>query len=268
MKDRLSIKKGTKKIMALAMSFCLLITLMPGETFAATKASAKPKITKAEVYSSNNVKLQWSKAKNAAKYKVYQKKADGKFKLVKTTTKRTYNCKKLAYGTKYTYKVTAITKAGKKNTSKVKTIYTKPAKPTITVKVQNKNQVKITWKKAKGVVKYKIYQKKADGKFILLRTTTKLSYICKKLAYDTKYTYKVTAVSKAGKTTTSKSKIVQTEVDLMTLHVEMLKQINAERKAIGVEPLKLYYPVSTLAQKKAEDLYKTKVFDHYSENLG
>ena len=262
------IKKLTIKVIVICMSLCLMITLMPMETFAAVKTPAKPKITKAAVYNTNNVKLQWSKAKNAAKYKVYRKKADGKFVLLKTTTKRTYSSKKLAYGTKYTYKVAAITKDGKKTTSKGKTVYTKPAKPVITAKVQNKNQVKISWKKAGGASKYKVYRKKAGGKFVLVKTTTACSFTDKKLEHNTKYTYKVTAVSKVGKTNASKDKSIQTEIDLQSLRIDMLNQINAERKAAGVTPLKLYSPVSVLAQLKAKDLYETKVFDHYSKNLG
>ena len=184
---------------------------MTGEgTFAASKVPAKPKITKAAVVNSNAVQLKWSKAKNAAKYKVYRKKASGKFVLVKTTTKRSFQNRKLAYGTKYTYKVTAISRNGKKHTSKIKVVYTKPAKPVITAKIQNKNQVKLTWKKAKGAVKYKVYRKKASGKFVLVKTTTKRTYVSKSLAYGTKYTYKVTAISRNGKKNTSKVKTVTT----------------------------------------------------------
>ena len=204
------LKRSTAILMMAAVMITMSFALTGEDTFAASKAPAKPKITKATVVNNNAVQLKWSKAKNAAKYKVYRKKAGGKFVLVKTTTKRSFQNKKLAYGTKYTYKVTAISKTGKKNTSKVKVVYTKPAKPVITAKVYDNNNVKVTWKAAKGAVKYKVYRKKADGKFVLVKTTTKKTYESKELAYSTKYTYKVRAVSKAGKTNTSLTRTVVT----------------------------------------------------------
>ena len=210
-------KSKLNKAAAALLMAAVMITMnfaMAGEdVHAAGKVPAKPKITKAAVVNNNAVQLKWSKARNTTKYRIYRKKANGKFVLVKTvkaTAKRSFQNKKLAYGTKYTYKVTAISKTGKKNTSKVKVVYTKPAKPVITAKVYDNNNVKVTWKAAKGAVKYKVYRKKADGKYVLVKTTTKKTYESKDLAYSTKYTYKVKAVSKAGKMNTSLTRIVVT----------------------------------------------------------
>lgn len=192
-------------LMAIAM-ITMSFAMISENTFAAIRMSANPRIIKAIVVNNNTVRLKWNQAKKAVKYKVYRKKADGKFILVTTTTRTFFRNKMLDYGTKYTYKITAISKVGKKNTSKVKTVYTNPEKPVITLEVTNTNNVKVSWKKTKGAVKYKVYRQKAGGKFVLMKTTTDLGYYNKAVAYNTKYTYKVRAVSKAGKMKESAAK--------------------------------------------------------------
>lgn len=194
----------------LLLMLAFLCTAAPAKTFAASRLPGQPKITKAAVYQNNNVSLQWTKAKQAVKYKVYRKKAGGKYILVKTTTKRSYYSRNLSYGSQYTYKVKAVNKAGKTKTSKSKRVYTKPAKPHLTAKLYGTNRVKLSWKTVKGAVKYKVYRKKGSGKFVLLKTTTKRSLLHKNLAYNTRYAYKVVAVSKAGRTTVSSVKTVKT----------------------------------------------------------
>lgn len=52
------------------------------------------------------------------------------------------------------------------------------------------------------------------------------------------------------------------------LAVRMLDSVNAERKKVGLAPLELYEPINKTAQAKAEDLYITDSFSHYSKNLG
>ncbi|MBR1989673.1 MAG: hypothetical protein IJ987_04295, partial [Firmicutes bacterium] len=207
-------RKALSRLTAVTLMSAVLVTgsfAMSGEAaFAASKLPEKPKITKAAAVNNNTVNLKWSKAKNAEKYKIYRKKADGRFVLVKTTAKRECRNKKLAYGTRYAYKVTALSKAGRKSTSRIKVVFTKPEKPVITAKVQGINGVKVTWKSTKGAIKYKVYRRKTGGKYVLVKTTTALSYTNKKTAYDTKYTYKVKAVSKAGKMTESAAKTVVT----------------------------------------------------------
>jgi len=138
------------RMISCALMLSLVFASAPAEVFGAGKAPERPIVTKAAVYGNNNVKLQWSKAKGAQKYKVYRKKAGGRFVLVKTTTKRTYYSRNLAYGTRYSYKVKAIGKSGRAKTSKSRLTYTKPAKPIITAKVFDVNNVKVSWKKVKG----------------------------------------------------------------------------------------------------------------------
>jgi len=207
---RNALNRLTAVTLMAAVFMVMSFAMISEDTFAASKSPSKPKITKATVVNNNTVNLKWGKAKNAVKYKVYRKKADGKYVLVKTTAKRSYQNKKLAYGTKYTYKVTAVSKAGKKNTSKIKVVFTKPAKPVITANVQGINGVKVTWKSTKGAIKYKVYRKKAGGKYVLVKTTASTVYLGNGLAYDTNYTYKVKAVSKNNKFTESKEKAITT----------------------------------------------------------
>ena len=99
-----------KQVMICLLFFLLTFATIQDGVFAAARVKTAPRITKAVLYDSHHVKLQWSKVKYAARYKVYRKKANGKFVLVKTTKKRTFYSRNLAYGTKYTYKIKVITK--------------------------------------------------------------------------------------------------------------------------------------------------------------
>ena len=222
------INRLTVMVLTLTVFTTCFFAINLEEASAVSRILGQPKITKASVVNNNTVKLQWGKTKNAVKYKVFRKKADGKFVLVKTTTKRSYQSGKLAYGTKYTYKVQAVSKTGKKKMSKAKVAYTTPEKPVIIVSMQSANKAKISWKKVNGAVKYKVYRKKADGKFILVKTTTKRIYESKNLAYNTQYTYKVKAISKDGKTNTSAVKKVTTGKKAVLTTVPMQNLPNSE----------------------------------------
>ncbi len=200
-----------KRVTLYVLVFCLIFGVPQGAAFAAAKVKDTPRITKAVVYDRHHVKLQWSRVKHAVKYKIYRKKDGGDFVLVKTTRYRNWRNRNLAYGARYTYKIKAVFGNGKVKTSNVKTVYTKPAKPVISVRLHGCNRVVVIWPAAKGAVTYKVYRKKDDGRFILRKTTTKRMFTEKELAYDTRYTYKVKAVSRAGKSEISAARGIVTE---------------------------------------------------------
>lgn len=188
----------------------LLITMSPEESFAAEKASARPVIKKAVICKNNQAKLQWNRVKNAVKYQVYRKKEGGRFVLVKTTKKKSYQSRSLGYGTRYIYKVKAVSRNGSSRMSKEKVISTKPAKPVIVVTVSDGNHTRVSWRKVKGALQYKVYRKKGDGRFVLVKTTDRTTYLSGKLAYGARYAYKVKVVSKDGKVNTSETYTVTT----------------------------------------------------------
>lgn len=203
--------KVMKRVALYVLAFCMTFGVPQGSAFAAVKVKDVPRITKVVVYDCNHVKLQWSRVKHAVKYKLYRKKDSGDFVLMKTTKYRNWRNRNLAYGTRYTYIIKAVFGNGKVKTSKVKTVYTKPAKPVISVRLHGCNRVVVIWPAAKGAVTYKVYRKKNDGRFILRKTTTKRVFTEKELAYGTRYTYKVKAVSRAGKSEISAARDIVTE---------------------------------------------------------
>ncbi len=71
--------------------------------------------------------------------------------------------------------------------------------PSISVKSVKNTFLKISWKKCKGAAKYEVYRAFKDGKYKRIVTTTKLHYEDIFLKNNTKYFYKVRAVSKTGK---------------------------------------------------------------------
>lgn len=121
------LKRVTAVLVMAIVMIMMTFAMICADTFAASQP-VKGRVT-ASVENRNSVTLKWDKVKKAAKYKVYRKKADGKYVLVKTTSQRTYKNQKLSYGTKYTFKVTALSESGKKLYSKTKTIHTKAKKP-------------------------------------------------------------------------------------------------------------------------------------------
>lgn len=104
-------------LIILTMVFAFVGAMNVETTYAATKKPAKVtglKVTKA---SDTKVKISWKKAKNAKKYQVYQKKDDGNYKLVKTTTKK--SCTVAAVQEEaYSYKVRGINGSKKGSFSK------------------------------------------------------------------------------------------------------------------------------------------------------
>jgi len=206
-------KKSFNRLITALLMAAVMVTMTfamaPADAHAASKAPAAPKITKASVYDNNNVKLTWGKVSGAKKYEVWRKAGNGKYKKIVTTAKRTYQNKKLAYATKYTYKVKAVGKSSKSKFSKVKTLTTKTARPAITSIEQTGEkltELTVKWKKIKGAVKYKVYAKEAGGKYKLQATTSSLSYVHKDTKSGTTYTYKVTAVDSKARTRTSAEK--------------------------------------------------------------
>ena len=147
--------------------------------------------------SNGKPKLSWKAVSGATKYWIYRS-TDGKnFKYFDSTTKTSYTNSGAASGTKYYYRVKAVTVVNGKNVvsanSSTKSLFTSLAKPSVSITTAN-GKPKLTWKAVTGADKYYVYRS-TDGKnFSYWDSTTKTSYINSGAKKNTKYYYKVKAV--------------------------------------------------------------------------
>ena len=147
--------------------------------------------------SNGKPKLSWKAVSGATKYWIYRS-TDGKeFKYFDSTTKTSYPNSGAASGTKYYYRVKAVTVVNGKNVasanSSTKSLMTTLAKPSVSITTSN-GKPKLTWKAVTGADKYYIYRS-TDGKnFSYWDSTTKTSYVNSGAKKNTKYYYKVKAV--------------------------------------------------------------------------
>lgn len=119
-------KKITKRTLVFFMAFAIAFTVLPamnGDLLvnAATKKPAKVTGLTVKKATATKVKVSWKKAKNAKKYQVYRKLAGGSYKLLKSTTAKTYSFTQ-TQGKKFYYKVRGINGSKKGNFSAVKSI--------------------------------------------------------------------------------------------------------------------------------------------------
>ncbi len=148
-------------------------------------------------------KLSWNKVDGATKYWVYRS-TDGKnFKVYDTTTKTSYTNTGAASGTKYYYKVQAVSVVNGKNvasaSSYVKSFVCTPSAPSVSIASAN-GKPQLKWNAVPGAVKYWIYRS-TDGKnFKYYDTTSSTSYTNMSTTVGTKYYYKVKAVAVDGTT--------------------------------------------------------------------
>lgn len=98
-------------VVAIMIAFCGYLTI--NEVSAASKPA---QVENLKVYgvTTSSCSLSWSKAKSAEGYKVYMKTGSGSYKLVKTTTSKSYKKTGLKSNTKYMFKVRAYKKSRSK----------------------------------------------------------------------------------------------------------------------------------------------------------
>ena len=147
--------------------------------------------------------VSWDRAQNAQKYEVYRKTGSGNWKLIRTTSERSFTDKTTAFKKKYRYKIKAYrvfsdtrsesafsdVKACKVKLPRV----SKPRNVRIRQKNRNKSALTISWKKAKNARRYMVYRKKGSGKWRLVKTTSKRTFVDKKTEFNKRYRYKVKA---------------------------------------------------------------------------
>ena len=147
--------------------------------------------------SNGKPKLSWKAVSGATKYWIYRSTDGKKFKYFDSTAKMSYTNSGAASGTKYYYRVKAVTVVNGKNVasanSSTKSLLTSLAKPSVSITTSN-GKPKLSWKAVTGADKYYVYRS-TDGKnFSYWDSTTKTTYINSGAKKNTKYYYKVKAV--------------------------------------------------------------------------
>ncbi len=222
----------------------------------------------------NSVAVSWNKVNGAKGYQIYRATSKtGTYKKVKSIATNKYVDTDLTTGKTYYYKVRAYRTVNKayKYGSYSGIVCKAPVLsiPKIQATINGENKIHISWNAVDGATGYKVYRATSKtGTYSRIATRTNTDHVDSSAKVATNYYYKVIATR--GDAVSGYSNIVSCkwEMDLDSIRTTMLKLINEEREAVGVEPLEIYSPIHKTAQTKAEDLYETGVFDHYSDNLG
>ncbi len=199
MKKRMS---GVGRLYSAVILVTLLLCLIsaPQPASAANKTLAAPSAVKAVSSSYNSIKISWGSVSGATGYRVYRAESkSGSYKLIKTTTAKSYKDTGLTTGTTYYYKVRAYVTSGSSKTygvySKVisaKPVPATPASPAATS--SSYNSIKISWSSVSGASGYRVYRATSStGTYKLVKTTSSKSYTDTELTTGKNYYYKIRA---------------------------------------------------------------------------
>ena len=156
-----------------------------------------------EPSTSNRYYLKWESVEGANQYLVYRSADGSKYSLWGWTNsyRTSYSLSESDAGTLYYYKVVAEDQYGAKSkASNVITFLYRLAKPQVKLSsVAATGNIKISWNKVPGAVKYMVYRSLSGeaGTWSRISTTTKTTVTnAKKMTPGTEYFYKVIAIAK------------------------------------------------------------------------
>lgn len=127
----MNVKAAHRSIIILIALILAFTTFCISTTEISSAASRPAKVSSLTISSitSSSCKLSWKKVRKAKGYQIYRKKGSGKYKRIKTLTATSYKNTGLSGSSKYSYKVRALKKSGKRTIygkfSYVETITTK-----------------------------------------------------------------------------------------------------------------------------------------------
>ena len=162
--------------------------------------AAAPKLTSAK-NDRNYITIQWEAVQGAAKYRVFYRTGGGAWKKLKDTAGTSYTWKKAVSGKTYSFTVRCLAEGGGyasdyNQTGRTVTHYDMPK---ISQAVWSGKNVKLSWNKVSGAVKYRVFYRVGEGKWKKLADTSKTSYTCKTAKTNTVYYFTVRCVDKTGK---------------------------------------------------------------------
>ena len=180
-----------------------------GNGVSATAAPAIVTLTGAKAVN-GGITVTWQKADGVAKYRVFRK-AEGetKWKGITNVSGTSYTDTSVQPGVKYTYTVRGIAADGKTISPSYDgtgvSATAAPATVTLTGAKAVNSDIQVTWQKADGAVKYRVYRKDTTntGWTVLTSSATGTSYTDETAKPGVKYTYTVRGIAKDGKTLSS-----------------------------------------------------------------
>ncbi|MBE6824202.1 MAG: hypothetical protein E7513_02530 [Ruminococcaceae bacterium] len=175
------------------------------DSFSLKKSLLKQPVIKKFEAKSNGVKITWDAVSGAKKYRVYRKTSSG-WKTVATTSGTSITDTDIKAGEKRIYTLRCLSANGKYYVSPYDTAgraFQRAATPKISKASYVTGGVKLTWPKATGAVKYRVFVKYGDKSWTKLKDTTSTSFTHKTGKKGRVYTYTVRCISSSGKTYTS-----------------------------------------------------------------
>lgn len=158
---------------------------------------ARPVVKGTHVASTGKNKLTWETVDGASAYEIWRADSkDGEYVRKLTTVNTSYTNTAATAGETYYYKVIALHEVSSSNSaaSEVKSLTCDLARPTVSISLSG-GKPKLTWGAVDGAKEYRVYRaENAADEFVLVWTTTNLSYTNTKTTAGNTYYYKVMAV--------------------------------------------------------------------------
>ncbi|MDP4144710.1 MAG: hypothetical protein Q8936_09580, partial [Bacillota bacterium] len=211
-----------KRLLSSFLLLLLLLTLQQAfpslNASAATNNMLPPSNLSFQLTTPSSVKLSWSSVYGATGYNVYGI-IDGQLKLLGTTTSTYLTFNNLAEGS-YSYVVSTLSTDGESGPCApvtVNIVYPDMVAPTNFIsKLQNVNDVVLSWTASQYAQSYNIYQITADGQKTLVTSVSTNTYTITNVSEGT-YTYAVSAVNSLyGESSLSNTTQVQVVFPTMT----------------------------------------------------
>ena len=209
-------EQSVKKVIALVLAVILtfsVVTIIKNDGLTASAASTssisikKSPTLKAGTVKATSVKLSWTTTKNADSYKLYKSTNNKNWQGVVTTKATSYTVSKLTAGTKYYFKLVAVSGKTKSPYSNTVVVTPKPERVgSLKIKFSSNTQASVTWNKVSGATGYELFLStssdfKNDLKKVTVKGGDKTSYTMKGMKNGKTYYVKVRAITTAGKKT-------------------------------------------------------------------
>lgn len=209
-------EKSIKKVIALVLAVILtfsVVTIIKNDGLTASAASAssvsikKSPTLKAGTVTATSVKFSWTTTKNADSYKLYKSTDKQSWKSVVTTESTSYTVRKMKTGTKYYFKLIAVSGKTKSPYSNTVAVTPKPERVgSLKIKFSSNTQASVSWDEVSGATGYELFLStssnfKKDLKKATVKGGDKTSYTIKGMKNGKTYYVKVRAVTTAEKKT-------------------------------------------------------------------